>query len=164
MTRYYTGVGSRKIPMGMWGHMADVGGHMAENGYILRSGGAKGSDHAFEAGCRSRLGEHEIFRPEHATPEAIRIAMGLHPRPDLVKSDYVARLHGRNVFQILGPDLKMPSRFVICWTPDGCESHETRTIKTGGTGTAISVASTNGIPVINMFNDGWEDRLLEVLK
>ena len=54
--------------------------------------------------------------------------------------------------------------YVICWTPDGCESHLTRSIKTGGTGTAIAIASTNGIPVFNLKNADAIDRLHQFLK
>jgi hypothetical protein len=58
--------------------------------------------------------------------------------------------------QVLGEDLMHPSEFVVCWTPDGCERHEDRGLVTGGTGTAISVASQMGIPVFNVYNpDSW---------
>lgn len=63
----------------------------------------------------------------------------------------------RNVQQVLGGDLKDPSNFVICWTPDGCENSVCRTQDTGGTGLAISVASEYGVPVYNIKN--YIDRL-----
>lgn len=69
---------------------------------------------------------------------------------------------GRSVFQVLGSDLLTPSRFVLCWTPDGCEHHITRSSKTGGTGLAISVASSHNIPVVNMANPTWKARFKEI--
>lgn len=59
----------------------------------------------------------------------------------------------RNVYQVLGYTLDIPSEFVICYTPDGCKHHKDRTNKTGGTGLAISVASKNNIPIINLGNE-----------
>ena len=67
----------------------------------------------------------------------------------------VRELMARNAQQVLGADLKEKSQFVLCWTQDGCETHADRTYRTGGTGQAISVASTYGVPVINMYNEHW---------
>jgi hypothetical protein len=44
----------------------------------------------------------------------------------------------------------VPVDFVLCWTPDGATSRQECTSKTGGTATAIKLASDLGIPVINM--------------
>ena len=65
----------------------------------------------------------------------------------------------RNVCQIKGFNINENSNFVICWTKDGCESHLTRTRKTGGTGLAISVASKLGIPIYNLKNEESYNRL-----
>ena len=54
------------------------------------------------------------------------------------------QFHARNMHQVLGPDLKSPSDFVICWTKDGKAS--------GGTGQAIRVAEDFNIPVFNLKN------------
>ncbi|MFW6238510.1 MAG: hypothetical protein ACOC5A_04700, partial [Halanaerobiales bacterium] len=39
---------------------------------------------------------------------------------------------------------------VICWTVDGCTTVKKRTARTGGTGQAISIADTRGIPIYNL--------------
>jgi len=39
---------------------------------------------------------------------------------------------------------------LICWTPDGCESHRYRNRETGGTGTAISIADYHNIKIYNL--------------
>jgi hypothetical protein len=118
------------------------------NDWTLRSGGAQGADTAFERGAG---GKADIFLANDATLEAAKIAREYHPAWDRCTS-YAKRLHARNAFQVLGGDLKTPSKFLLCWTPDGCEKHADRTIKTGGTGTAISIASENGIKVYNLYH------------
>lgn len=78
-------------------------------------------------------------------------------------NDYAKKLHGRNSFQILGLSLKEPSNFVICWTPDGCIDQETRTFRTGGTGTAISIASSYNVPVFNLKRKNHLNLILKYL-
>lgn len=143
---YYTGVGSRKVPQDIANLMTRIAIKLDLMGMTLRSGGADGSDKAFERGA----GAKEIFYAKDATPEAMKIAATFHPAWNRC-GDFAKRLHGRNSFQVLGRQLNHPSLFLICWTPDGCESHEERNIKTGGTGTAISIAGRYGVRVINLF-------------
>jgi len=145
----YSGVGSRKTPREILEIMFFIAERMAVRGHLLRSGGAPGADSAFESGCDSASGAKEIFYARHATPESMELAGSLHPAWHRC-GIYARKLHGRNSFQILGADLQSPSSGVICWTPDGCLCHESRSIRTGGTGTAISIASSHGIPVWNL--------------
>jgi len=119
---------------------------MRYQGYILRSGGARGADKAFEKGA---VRDCEIYLADDATQLAMAIAKSLHPAWDRMEH-FGKMLHGRNVMQVLGWDLQTPSEFVVCWTPDGCIKHSERTQKTGGTGTAISIASKKMIPVYNL--------------
>ena len=93
-----------------------------------------------------------------AKKEAIDLAMSFHSAPQYC-SDIAKKLHGRNSFQVLGANLNDPVKFVICWTPDGCLSHSTRTRASGGTGTAISIASANNIPIFNLQRKEHFDRL-----
>ena len=94
--------------------------------------------------------------------EAEYMAATLHPAWSRL-SQGARKLMARNCFQILGADLNTPINVVLCWTPDGCESHKTRSQTTGGTGQAISLASIKGIPVINFFNPGSLDRLRSIV-
>ena len=160
--RFYTGVGSRKTPPPILRLMTRLAEQKAQEGVILRSGGARGANRAFEAGSRGRK---QIFRPMDASPAAIVYALKRHGAPAAVKkrfSDNVRRLMGRNVLQVLGPDptRPTPSEFVMAWTPDGAETHAARGIDTGGTGTAISVANDHGIPVYNLGNERTLRRIL----
>jgi hypothetical protein len=146
MARYYTGVGSRNTPANILDLMKDIAHHLQRSGYTLRSGGAKGADSSFENGAGI---DKQIFYANDTTPQAEAIAAQFHPAWNRC-SEYARKLHGRNSFQVLGPNLNEPSELLICWTPDGCTTHNKRTIKTGGTGTAISIADAYGVKVYNL--------------
>jgi len=60
------------------------------------------------------------------------------------------RIIARNAYQILCPDLKTSSQFVVCWTPDGCIDQAGRSRQTVGTVQAIAIAASNGIEVIKL--------------
>jgi len=161
--KFYAGVGSRKTPERILGGMAAAAQALAQEGWIVRSGGAKGADSAFQTGSPAH--RQEIYRPmpEQNYPKALWeqamvIASQTHPAWHAC-SDYAKALHTRNVFQVLGSTLDKPSRFVLCWTPDGAEyGHETSR-KTGGTGTAIRIADRFGIPVFNVARPETAERI-----
>lgn len=167
---YWTGVGSRKTPPSILKRMSRLASQIElELGYTLRTGGAIGADEAFAKGVKELKeiyipwkgynGHRDIFIE---SSEAIDIAAAHHPNSDNL-SDTVKALMTRNVFQVLGGDISTPSGFLICYTPDGCVSTATRTRNTGGTGLAISIADTYNIPVVNMFNSGWEKDLEDII-
>jgi hypothetical protein len=68
-----------------------------------------------------------------------------------------------NMHQCLGHTLDDPSEFALCWTADGAQSEADVNSKTGGTGTAIRLASQRGIPVFNLAREGAEGALLAFL-
>jgi hypothetical protein len=121
-----------------------------ECGYTLRSGGADRADTAFELGAGD---VKEIYLPWDGFNNrhdgivmgnsfaARKIAMQFHPYWDNLTAGG-KKLHTRNVPQVLGRDLKTPSEFVVCWTPDGEAS--------GGTGQALRIAAHYGIEIINL--------------
>ena len=164
--RCYAGIGSRETPPEVGDEMIVEAVALAERGWVLRSGAAPGADSYFEQGAPSRM--TQIFVPWNGfqnhrqhwpiPAEAYSLAAMLHPGWSRLTSG-AKSLMARNCQQVLGPKLDDPSRFVLCWTPDGCESIATRTPKTGGTGQAIALASAMGIPVINMRRPDWRERL-----
>jgi len=158
--KYYTGVGSRKTPMVILQIMRDLAVKLDKAGYVLRSGGADGADSAFASGT----GHAAIFRPSHVKPNspAFDIAKAFHPAWERC-SDYVRKLHARNCFQVLGYDLVTPSDFLVCWTQDGACTHQERSIRTGGTGTAISIAHANNIPVFNLARPNHFERIVDFI-
>lgn len=150
MTLFYTGVGSRKTPPAILHLMRLLADKLASMGYTLRSGGAEGADSAFEDGATAK----EIYRPEDATPMALKMAAAVHPKWGYC-SGYAKRLHARNCFQVLGRELDTPSCMLICWTPDGatCAAECTFVpggVSTGGTATAIRLAELHDVPVRNL--------------
>lgn len=166
----YAGIGARKTPPKILDKMRVVAERMEARGYVLRSGAAEGADSAFEAGVTSLK---EIFLPwpkfnDHPSPlsvptsDAMAVARAVHPAWDRL-SDATKKLQARNSHQILGMDLRSPVSFVICWTPDGCESELERNYETGGTGQAIALANRWKIPVFNMAKPGALDRLRDFL-
>lgn len=151
MHKIYTGVGSREIPNEIFNRFIEIAAKLATSGYILRSGGADGSDSAFELGCDSVSGKKEIYLPWpnfngntsklcRVSQEAKDIAAKIHPVYGHL-SRPVKLLHGRNVYQVLGDTLNKPSDFLLCYTKNG--------EVVGGTATAIKLALMNNIPVYN---------------
>lgn len=171
---YYAGIGSRSTPNDVMAQMQAFGEHAANRGWILRSGAAVGADTAFETGCDRAGGRKEIYIPRqgykghpsphyNSHPDAIKLASSIHPMWSRL-SPSAKGLVTRNMHQILGPTLNTPVRFVLCWTPDGCESIDQYSIRTGGTGTAISLADVNSIPVFNLKHLGRLDQAYEMIE
>jgi hypothetical protein len=158
-TIFYTGVGSRKTPKSILDIMRALAARLESAGWTLRSGGADGADSAFESGTNKKT----IYYANQATPASMAIAAKFHPAWDRC-SDFAKRLHGRNSFQVLGKTLDRPSKFLVCWTSDGCTSHQTRTITTGGTGTAISIADNYGVEIFNLANSDHLARIVKFIK
>ena len=147
----YAGIGSRNVPKDVLNIMYLVGRFLANKGYILRSGRAKGSDQAFEKGCDERKGKKEIYLPwygfENSTSElvikdkrAFEIAEKFHPRWNSLNQGG-RKLQARNSHQVLGWDLDSKCAFIVCYTKDGKGS--------GGTGQSIRTASHYDIPVFD---------------
>jgi len=139
--KYYTGVGSRSTPSEILDLMKNIAIKLSNENWILRSGGAIGADNAFEKGVDSVNGKKEIYFAKHANQKAIDLAATIHPAWNKC-TDYVKKLHARNCFQVLGYNLNIPSKILICWTKDGKDI--------GGTRTAIVLARKNKIRVLNL--------------
>ena len=158
----YAGIGSRETPPEILELMKQLAQHFTAAGLTLRSGGASGADSAFEFGVDLGKGPKEIFLPWkgfNSNPSllfnipdrAFDIAEEHHPAWVRCKEP-ARKLHARNAQQILGQNLDSPSKFVICWTPDGAE--KSTSSKTGGTGQAIRIANAYNVPVFNLYNEG----------
>lgn len=152
-----TGVGSRSTPDSVCKLFTEIGIEVQDRGWWLRSGHAVGADYAFELGATDHcivylpwatfnndqpvLG---IIRTQPLRSEVLKIIYKHEPyAKDL--SDGVKLIKSRNVYQVLGEDLKSPSDMVICWTEEG--------EVIGGTGLAIKIAEANNIPIINLGNE-----------
>jgi len=162
LKRYYTGIGNRSTPTALLPVLTKISQILANKGLILRSGGAEGADEAFEQGCLSVDGQKEIYLPlasfrgkplnkdgyfythdyDHESfTKAKHLAETFHPTWNTLK--HVARMfHTRNVHQILGLDLTVPSEFVVCYD-------QTDTFSSG-TRQALRIAEHVNIPIFNL--------------
>lgn len=155
--RFWAGIGSRSTPQDIALRQFNVSIKLANLGYILRSGGAAGSDTNFELGCDKVGGKKQIFLPikgfnNHSSDlfvadwpheeEARKIAEFFHPAWDQC-TPFAKNCHTRNVAQILGWNLDKPVEFVFCYTTNGK--------KKGGTAQAMRIAEHHNIPIFNMF-------------
>lgn len=139
---YYAGIGSRDTPGDALALMTSGSALLAARGYGLRSGAAKGADTAFESGADSAAGDKQIFRASDDIPDThFRMARNFHPAPQHLH-DYAVKLMARNTSQIFGVDFTTPSNLVICYTPGGKGG--------GGTGQALRMARSVGMPVIDL--------------
>jgi hypothetical protein len=135
--------------------MVKIGEHAAAAGWTVTSGHADGADYAFERGAK---GSCIIYLPWEGFNAGLPIlgrpvvVVGTEALDDMVREFHRApgrlsrggwALMRRNACQILGMDLNEPVDAVVCWTRRG--------IASGGTGQAMRIAGSRGIPVINMF-------------
>lgn len=191
---YYAGIGSRAITSRSSYLMMRYSCAMAFMGGIVRSGGAYGSDTSFETGAKIaydkmvdlfglRAGEYANVIEVHLPWNKFN---GLSPKPgsgyylsnnagafDMASSHhpYWARLSSperklmaRNSHQIMGLDMRSPSRFVACETPDGAFDRESTTSRSGGTGQAIRIADACAITVYNLKNKSHLEKIEQWLE
>lgn len=170
----FTGVGSRETPPIAMELLTAYARICAKAGMTGRSGAAAGADTAIETGIDLARGKKEIYLPWRGfnsstssffgvTDQALAMAAKVHPAWDRL-SDAAKKLHGRNVYQVLGANLSAPSNFLICWTADGIETEAERTRKSGGTATAIVLACRHGVPVFNIAKSGTIKKLNDFLQ
>jgi len=146
-SKWYAGVGSRKTPLNIQERMRNYAKKMAEEGWVLRSGGAIGADTAFATGAVRAGGLAEIFTPDEATEEAIELASKFHPAWHKC-SPWVRKAHGRNAMVVLGYSLKAYCKHVVLWAPTERMMLSGEVINVmGGTGMAFRIAKAYDIPV-----------------
>jgi len=150
MRRRYTGVGSRDLPDNIRDYIYTVAKRLESLGYTVSSGNSWGCDKAFTSMVKAK----ETYQPQPAdgyylddgrpiTKEAIaEVRSVLDTSHWNNMNDYAKKLHSRNVYQVLGYDLKFPTEFMICYTKDGKD--------VGGTRTAILIARKHNIPIYNI--------------
>lgn len=159
--KIYAGIGSRETPEEVLQLMVRIGAVMAQAGWVLRSGHAPGADQAFERGCDLAHGQKEIylpwdgfegascswpgfycgFRSKREEALAEKVAVRFHPAWHNC-SQGAKKMHTRNVQQVGGYDLEVPTEVVICWTKGGKRG--------GGTGQALRIAEYYKIPIFDL--------------
>ena len=150
----YAGIGARKTPAPVLAVMRRMAWYLASKGWHLHTGGADGADSAFAEGSPSL---RTVFLPwpgyngwsgpgtvsfgDRALAKLYPFAAAHHDAWERC-SPAVRKLHARNVAIVGGVPNGEPVRAVICWSEGGRA--------TGGTGLAIRLARTAGIPVFNL--------------
>lgn len=163
-TMTYAGIGSRSTPVEIKDKMTALAKELEVKGYTLNTGKPEdentkgGADEAFRKGATKK----NLFGTADANERTKTIAKEIHPNPSALGSKALL-YQARNTNQVFGRDLNTPIDFVIAWTPDALTNSKDRTIKSGGTGQAIDMASRKGIPVINMANANWREQLDDIL-
>ena len=163
----YCGVGSRETPQHIQDTMRTIAAELGARGWLLRSGHASGADLAFEMGAADhakeiylpwpgfnggRAGAGGAIIPALLSSYNQAMVYAQHFHPAWEKCSQGARaLHTRNVYQILGQDLRTPVKCVVCWTKDGKSS--------GGTGQALRLAEYLEIPIFNLHDVAQLDKL-----
>lgn len=181
--RYYTGVGSRDTPEPIMDLMSNIAVVLYRADYTLRSGRAEGSDYAFQRGAEFKYKEkaisnstklkQEIYVPNkrfnlkygrlgEIDPadfdnyyEAEDIMFTIHPKGEFLRG-FAREAHIRNMYQVLGKDLKTPSEFLICYA----KTDKFGNAK-GGTASAWKLAKEYGIPCYNLGIKGHLELLFE---
>lgn len=163
MQIFITVTGSRRTPDHILNYLSRLSCRLQSVGITVRTGDAVGADSSARS-CDSLI-EVYAARDGELRTDAHTLAAKYHGAWDRCGM-YARNLHARNCFQVAGRDLSNPvlSECVICWTPDGCETHAARSVATGDTGTVISIAEAEfHIPVFNLYNDGRSGGLIDFL-
>ena len=166
----YAGIGSRDTPGEILDVMRVLAGRLESDGWMLRSGGARGADSAFETGVadprakqiylpaayfNGRRANSQDYVDASSLPswqQALATVNQYHPAPGRL-SEYARALMARNAMQVLGPQMDEPASLVVAYTPSGGI--------VGGTGQALRMAQSYGIPIRNL---GDPNTLRNVLK
>lgn len=162
--RWVAGIGSRETPAPYLRVIRTFAADISGRGYGLRSGGARGADQAWEEGAATGPSPVQSFRvsvrpgepgiPLNAiAPAVVAQAAELasrHHRGWARLQDYARALMTRNCLQVLGPDLQDPVAHVLCWAADSVLEHGRVVDVAGGTGLAVRLAHSRGIPVLNL--------------
>jgi len=132
--------------------MEDIADLLRQRRCVLRTGGAKGADQAFERGS---IGFCDVYLSQMNIPKWTEVfTMYFHPCPEKLDA-FGWNAMCRNAVIMLGINGDNPVDFVVCWTKDGKD--------TGGTGQAIRIAKAFDIPVYNLYNEGEFKALLALI-
>lgn len=165
--RYYTGIGSRETPPEVLELMSKIAYKLAQQGWQGRSGSAGGADLALEQGFMQAVGDSTNrgdftgylpwsgFNNQSADQyhsvrgnckSAAVIAEKIHPAWERCSRGAKA-LHTRNVYQVLGDDLKAPSELCVFYAQPVGKSGQVK----GGTNTAVQLCLENKAKCTNLY-------------
>ena len=162
----YAGIGSRDITPSERNQICRIANYLMSKGYFLYSGGADGSDYAFEEACKGYglkflpwpgfnvKPDSKIYQTVVHSLDSMESVMKYHPAPHML-SEAARKLMSRNYYQIHGVgDFPRVDFVVCCADPIRNSNGEVK----GGTGQAVRIALDLKIPVFNIRekNSRWE--------
>lgn len=178
--KIFTGIGPRSITSDTEKLIVSVSEKLYEMGYVLRSGGAWGSDTKFEEPYVSSPDRLEVYLPWNGfnsrvvgegyyliNKSKINLLYSLvnffHPNSSNLRYS-VRSLMMRNCHQVLGYELNIPSQFVLIGTDKIKLDKNSRIYDCdGGTGFAVRLAYANNIPVYSLTYKPHQDKIFKGL-
>lgn len=155
MNRYYTGIGNLDVDMPMyWSSLIrEIVEMLYNKEFILRSGGAEGTDSMFEKHAGNKKETYLPFKGFNGSDselyfisdEAKQLAVKFHPMGERLLTSQYLNYHARKGYQILGYELDTPVEFIITCTSD---------INSDGTSHALRIAKAYDIPIYNLHDMG----------
>ena len=179
--KYFTLIGSRNISSNEYNILLKISKILLTNGYIGRSGGARGSDSTlFDAHLKLLMtninSNVEIYLPfnnfnnldentEYCflldnminAKKAYAMAKDVHPLGKSLSGIHL-KFHARNCYQILGKSLSTPSNLVIYCSDEICKRVK------GGTATAVNIARNWNVDTYNIRIESELNELLNRLR
>lgn len=180
----FTIIGNRNTPAEICNHYVPVVKALLKAGHVGRSGGALGMDHVLTRAIEELRAEGfndfdaTVYIPTRRFnglhwgnlghrvhyvgwfknyAQATEMASQYHDVWHLC-DEFSRQAHARNMYEVLGTELAVPSDFIITYAKTNRKG-----IVTGGTGTAIKLAQTHQIPIFNEYVTSF-DELEEFLK
>jgi ribonuclease HI/ABC-type multidrug transport system fused ATPase/permease subunit len=174
----YAGIGDINIPDNIQKLIILLAEELANQGYVLRTGGAKGADTAFMEGCDKAHGKKEVFYPmdKHVNENTVAEAKSIHPKwesclnPEkkrqedarakekgykISKYPFAVRAHCRNMKIINGDQLNNKVEFTIAYQ----DVNQTA----GGTWQGIHYSEKLGIKVYNLYLEKDRNEIINLI-
>lgn len=172
----YAGIGSRNITEVEEARIISIANILQLKGLTLYSGNANGSDIAFQKGSNGKCVimlpwkgfnineydynknaiDHIIVNPRNKEQhkEAYESVSKFHPKPESLTQASESFM-ARNFYQVNGFGKYPKVSIVICCADPVNKKGNVK----GGTGQAVRIALKWGIPVINLRDEGWFEKI-----
>ena len=169
---FYTGIGDVDTPHEIGWIMTEVAQKLSSVNFTLRTGANLGAEETFSKAVHDPALK-EVYLPwskfNNNDSQLFNIGfLGMEIAKDHNKNFNVLSNGARSFlatvsYQLLGKDLKTPSKMVITWSADGQESMLRRYRYSGNNAQVARVANTFNIPIFNLRNNGSLGKLKQFL-
>lgn len=156
---FYTGVGSMDTPPAFLKYLSEQAKILKENGYICRTGDARGADAVFREAASDK---HIVFDSSLPQPDKVMaLAKGVYSGNWDSLSPVKRRHYVAGVYQVFGRLQKSRPKFVLYYSKPNDDyktyRHPWNNVR-GGTEIAVRIAIKYNIQVFNLYNQSefWE--------